>query len=375
LSRPPCIGIDATLVGARMKGAGRALKNLVEVLPRVDPTSRYVTLATDGGARALATSSINRLITVAPGSGVMWELAGAGKAARAAGADLLFTVRELTPLSGPPTVVHIYEPPAYRLQSGIRSRANPKALAKDALLHLALGPSLRRAAAVTAGSATTAAWLKQRLGIDARVIYPGIDPAFFTDAEIAPNRDDHPYFLHPATGDVRENTDLVLNAFAKARLDGVQLRLVGAPEPMRARLAERVRELGLANSVEVLGWVTDEQLSDLYRGAMALLHPTRYESYAGFPALEAMALGTPVVALDAPGSTEALAGAAVLLQREDAELFAVELRRVAEDRTLRTALAAKGRELARQLTWERAAGALVEVFHEVLSAGARRSSG
>jgi glycosyltransferase involved in cell wall biosynthesis len=351
-----------------MKGAGRALKNLVEVFPRVDPASRYVTIATDAGAKALKVAEPNSLITVNPGSGVMWELAGAGKAARGAGADVLFTVRELTPLSGPPTVVHIYEPPAYRVRSGIRSRANPKAVAKDALLHMALGPSLRRAAAVTAGSATTAAWLQDRLGIKARVVYPGIDPAFFTDSKISQDRNDHPYFLHPTTGDVRENTDLVLAAFAKAHLDGVHLRLVGAPEPMRMALAKRARELGIARSVEVEGWVTDERLRDLYRGAIALLHPTRYESFAGFPALEAMALGTPVVALDAPGSTEALTGAAVLLQREDAELFAQELRRVADDRVLRTTLAAKGREVAQALTWERAAGAFVEVFREVLSA-------
>lgn len=372
MSRAPWIGIDATLVGARAKGAGRALKNLAAVLPRVDTTSRYLTLVGAGGAEAMASSSMNRLITVAPGSGVLWELVGAGKAARAAGADLLFTVRELTPLSGPPTVVHVYEPPAYRLRSGIRSRANLKALAKDALLHVALGPSLRRAAAVTAGSATTAAWLQERLGIHARIVYPGIDPAFFMAAETAADVGRHPYFLHPATGDVRENTDLVLAAFARARMDGVQLRLVGVPELMRDRLVARSIDLGLASSVQVLGWVTDQELRDLYRGAIALLHPTRYESFAGFPALEAMALGTPVVALDAPGSTEALTGAAVLLKREDPEVFAGELRRVAGDRMLRTDLAAKGREVARQLTWERAAVALAEVFHEVLSARAPR---
>jgi glycosyltransferase involved in cell wall biosynthesis len=349
-----------------MKGAGRALKNLVAVLPQVDPASRYFTLATAEGLAAMAPSSGNRLITVAPGSGVMWELEGAGKAARGAGADLLFTVRELTPLSGPPTVVHIYEPPAYRVRSGLRSRTNPRALAKDALLHLALGPSLRRAAAVTAGSATTAAWLKKRLGIEARVIYPGIDPAFFVVKETPGNLDGPPYLLHPATGDDRENTELVLTAFVRARLDNVQLRLVGVPEPMRGRLARRLRDLGIANSVEVLGWVTDDELRELYRGALALLHPTRYESFAGFPALEAMALGTPVLALDAPGSTEALKGAAVLLENEDADLFAGELRRVVSDNELRKALAAKGREVAQRLTWERAASALAEVFHGVL---------
>jgi glycosyltransferase involved in cell wall biosynthesis len=249
----------------------------------------------------------------------------------------------------------------------LRSRAALKRLAKDAFLHLSLGRSLGRAAAVTAGSATTAVWLRKQLGITARVIYPGIDPVFMTATDGTPRLEEPPYFLHQAGGDDRENTDLVLAAFARARLDSVRLVLAGAPESMRSRLNARVRELGLEQSVELLGWVTDERLRQLYRGAIALLHPTRYESFAGFPALEAMALGTPVVALDAPGSTEALYGAALLVAREDPDLLAVELRRLVEDGTVRAGLAARGRELAKPLTWERSAAALAGIFHEVLA--------
>jgi glycosyltransferase involved in cell wall biosynthesis len=371
LSKPPRIAIDATVVGERTTGAGRAVMNLVAQLPRVDQTSHYVTFASAAGAAALPAGHGTELIHVAMGGAMRWELVGAGRAARVAGADLLFTVRELTPLSGPPTVVHIYEPPAYRLRTrDLRSGAALKRLAKDAVLHLALGRSLGRAAAVTAGSATTAAWLRERVGITARVVYPGIDPVFLTVHEDTRGQDEPPYFLHQAGGDDRENTGLVLDAFARARLEGVRLVLSGAPESMRSRLGTRVRELGLEQSVELLGWVTDERLRDLYRGAVALLHPTRYESFAGFPALEAMALGTPVVALDAPGATEALSGAALLLTREDPDLLAAELRRLVEDKTLRDGLAAKGHELARPLTWESSARALANVFHDVLNRSA-----
>lgn len=367
MSRPPRIAIDATVVGDRTTGAGRALMNLVAQLPRVDPGSHYVTLASAAGAAALGATHGTELITVAMGGALRWELSGAGKAARAAGTDLLFTVRELTPLAGPPTVVHIYEPPAYRLRTrDLRSRPALKRLAKDAFLHMSMGRSLGRAAAVTAGSATTAEWLRDRVGITARVIYPGIDPVFLSVADEAPGLEEPLYFLHQASGDDRENTDLVLVAFALARLNGVRLVLAGAPESKRSRLNKRAHELGLEQAVELLGWVTDERLRKLYRGAIALLHPTRYESFAGFPALEAMALGTPVVALDAPGSTEALSGAALLVPREDPELLAAELRRLVEDGTLRAGLAARGRELARALTWENSATALAGVFHEVL---------
>ena len=70
-------------------------------------------------------------------------------------------------------------------------------------------------------------------------------------------------------------------------------------------------ELGV--ELEIAGWVSDERLRELYRGAVAFAHPTKYEAYAGLPVLEAMALGTPVVVLDAPGATEAVEGVGIVV--------------------------------------------------------------
>jgi glycosyltransferase involved in cell wall biosynthesis len=297
--------------------------------------------------------------------GLRWELDGVGVAARRLGADLMFTVRELAPRVGPPAVVHVYEPPAYRLRGlGLRDARAPKPIAKDLLLHLGLRRSLARAAAVTAGSATTAAWLREHVGIGATVVLPGIDPAFLGESVAAP--ESPAYALHPSTGDPRENTPLVLRAFAEREPPPLRLKLVGLPDGARRALERRVQALGIADRVDLLGWVSDAELRMLYRGAVALIHPTRYESFAGFPALEAIALGTPVVALDAPGATEALAGAALLLAREDPALLAAELRRLVESPTLRPELSAKGRALAAELTWEASAASLTAVFRSTL---------
>jgi glycosyltransferase involved in cell wall biosynthesis len=362
----PLVAVDATLVGARSKGAGRALKNLLAAFPTVEPGLRFVALATQDGAAVLEQAAPGVDIErVEAGSGTRWELDGAGRAAASVGAELLFTVRELSPRTGPPAVVHVYEPPVYRLRGlGIRDLAESKRVAKDLLLHLALRRSLARAAAVTAGSATTAAWLREHAGVEAVVVRPGIDPAFQSATVSEP--DGAPYALHPSTGDPRENTPLVLEAFARADAPPLRLKLVGLPDAQRSRLEQRVRALGIADRVDLLGWVTDEELRALYAGAIALLHPTRYESFAGFPALEAIALGTPVVALDAPGSTEALEGAALLLSGEDPALLAAELRRLMETPALRATLSERGRVLAAGLTWEASAASLTAVFRSVL---------
>lgn len=356
------IAIDATAISARSKGAGRVLKNLLVALPRADPETSWVGLVTEEG-RIVAAPDVSEaeLVLVRPGSGVAWELRGVARAARAAEADLLFTVREAAPLGGPPTVVHLFEPPAYRLRS--HGPGSAKGHAKDRLLQAGLGLALRRAAAVTAGSENTAGWIRDRYGIDARVVLPGIDAAFLGD-RAAPDRSE-PYFLHPASGDPRENTELVLAAYAAAGLADTRLRLIGTPEWLRPRLAARVAELNLGDAVEIVPWVTDEELRDLYRNALAVVHPSSYEGYAGYPALEAMALGTPVLALEAPGVTEALQGVSVLVPRPDAALLADALRRLTGDAELRRSLGELGRERVGGLTWETTAASFAAVFRDL----------
>src|SRR5206468_3312001 len=90
---------------------------------------------------------------VTPRRGLDWELRGAAEAGTRVGVDLFFTVRELVPRGGAPVVVHVFEPPVYRLRAfGAPSLAEARRFAKDVVLQLAFKRSLRRARAVTAGS-------------------------------------------------------------------------------------------------------------------------------------------------------------------------------------------------------------------------------
>ncbi len=354
----PRIAIDATAVSSRPTGAGRVLLSLLAALPIADPETAYVALVTEDGARALADDGSEAEIRlVAPGQSIRWELGGAARAAEGAHADLLFTVRELVGRRTPPTVLHLFEPPSYR----VARRTPTRPLLKDLLLASLLHRSVKAAAAVTAGSATTAAWLRERYGIEPTVVLPGLDHAFF-DGTTQPARRASPYLLFLATGDQREEGGLLLEALAALGPEAPLLVVAGSAA---ARFKAQAAALGI-DRVEQLGWVGDEELRALYRGAIAFVHPTRYEAYGGLPALEAMASGTPVIALEAPGVTEALHGAAVLVERPDAALFAAGLRALVRDADLRARLAAAGVERVAPLRWERAAAELVAVFRRVL---------
>ena len=356
------IAIDATVVAARLKGAGRVVKNLLIALPKVDPGTEYVALAFPEGAQMLESFAADFAVAVAPPmSGLRWEVHGMASMAKSRGVDVVLTLREVVGFGGPPTLMHVAEPPSYRLALGWGKRS-AKHVAKDWLLQVMLGGSIRRAARVTSASQTTADWLKQRYGIESSVIPPGVDPLFLEQIPF-PERDrTHRYFLHPATGDQRDNTDLVLRAFALSGLSDVRLVLVGTATDTEGMVNQSARILGIDDRVEFAGWVTDERLRELYRAALALVHPSRYEGFAGLQPLEAMAQGTPVIALDSSGATEALTGAAELVRTEHAEELADAMARLARDEHARTELGAIGRERIRNLTWEAAAARFAEVL-------------
>jgi glycosyltransferase involved in cell wall biosynthesis len=362
----PLIAVDAVAVGARVTGAARVLLNVLAQLPVVDPELDYVAFVTPGAGETIVRErapGVNVQV-VPPRRGLDWELRGAAEAGTRAGADLFFTVRELAPRGGPPVVVHVFEPPAYRLRAfGTPGLAEARRYAKDIVLQLAFKRSLRRARAVTAGSQTTATWLRSHAGIDADVVLPGIEPAFGESELRAP--EEPPYLFHLASGDPRDNTDLVLRAFATGKCAGLRLLLAGSPEHLRHRLERRAARLGV--ELELAGWVSDDELRELYRGALAFAHPTKYEAYAGLPVLEAMALGTPVVVLDAPGATEAVEGVGIVVPRADPELLARAFARLRDDRALRADLAARGRAFTQRLTWKATAAGFAAAFRKALA--------
>lgn len=354
------VAIDASMVGPKITGAGRFLLGLLQHLPLVEPAFEYVALVVDAEAFRKRRLSGVLLHPVLPQSGTHWELRGAADAARDAGADLLFTVREVAPLnSSIPTVVHVFEPPAYRL--GVFGRIGAgeiKRYAKDLLLHLSFGNSARRAASVTAGSETTARWLRDRLGIAARTIPPGLDARFH--AERVGDPDQPPYILHLASADPRDDTASVLRAIRQAQ--GLRLVIAGAPDDLRARLAQDSPN----TQVEVLGWVSDEKLVELYRGAIAYAHASRYEALGGYPVLEAMALGTPAIVFDAPGVTEAVEGRGIVVPAGDTEAMGMAFDKLLGEPAFRAELGQRCLEYGARLTWEAAARGLAQVFSETL---------
>jgi glycosyltransferase involved in cell wall biosynthesis len=177
------------------------------------------------------------------------------------------------------------------------------------------------------------------------VIPHGVDPAFTPGAG-----DTEGYLLFVGAVQRRKDPRAALEAAKELRM---QLIVVG-PEK-EATLANELRRLG----ADLRGYVEKSELAWLYRGAAALVVPSRYEGF-GLPVLEAMASGTPVVAAPDPALVEVAGDAAVYADQGDlsgAILHALDRRQE---------LRAAGILRASRFTWAEAARRTVGVYRELL---------
>jgi len=231
---------------------------------------------------------------------------------------------------------------------------------RDRLIFRMVVPrAVRRAARVLTVSERTKRDLVELYGVPAEriVVTPnGVDPAFrpLEQGEEGPSNSLLLGSYVLAVGAIQRRKNQ-LAALEAASAVGLPL-VVAGPEKDPA-LAQELR----ARGARVVGHVETERLAELYRGAACLVQASRYEGF-GLPVLEAMACGTPVVAVPEPALEEVAGDAAVFV--EEAGLADGIRRALAE----RDRLVAAGLERARRFSWRTAAERTLAVYREILGA-------
>ena len=208
---------------------------------------------------------------------------------------------------------------------------------------------------VFVNSAYTGRDVEETLAVPAeriRVAYPGVRDCFGPAGEAADLG--APYVLTVATLEPRKNLDALLQAHDLLG-DELLLAVVGSEGWGEQPLLDRPR-------VRRLGFVSDEELARLYRGAAVAVYPSRFEGF-GIPIVEAMASGCPVVSSSHPSLDEASGDAAV---RADPEAPAAIAEAIEDALARREELGARGLEHAAAFTWRAAGETILRAYEEAV---------
>ncbi|TSC91835.1 MAG: group 1 glycosyl transferase [Candidatus Berkelbacteria bacterium Licking1014_85] len=176
---------------------------------------------------------------------------------------------------------------------------------------------------------------------------------------------DH-FFLHIGTITPRKNLEFIVRAFSDLAKNENDCKLVIAGKKgwFYEKLNEIVEKLGLVNHVIFTGYITEEEKILLYNASIALVFPSIYEGF-GFPPLEAMNCGAPVIASHASSIPEVVGEAGILLDPNDQYAWAQAMKQVMTLGSLRKKMISDGFKQAKKFSWKKTAEKTVRVYEQV----------
>ncbi len=204
-----------------------------------------------------------------------------------------------------------------------------------------------------------------------RVVYHGVDEVFKPTKGWRPCEE--PYVLYVGSEHPRKNLATLLKAFSILKREHPEFkdvklvkagRVGGGELCYREQTLNLIKTLGLEDDVIFLEWISQRDLASLYSQAELFAFPSIYEGF-GWPPLEAMACGCPVIASNTSCTPEILGDAAIYVSPRDVEGWYKALAMLLGDESLRKKLASKGLERAKTFTWRRAAEETLNVYKEV----------
>ncbi|MDO8505097.1 MAG: glycosyltransferase family 1 protein [bacterium] len=238
---------------------------------------------------------------------------------------------------------------------------------KSRMWHKALNPRtlFTRADYVIAVSEHTKEDVAETYGIGEykiSVIYPGVNvEATFRSPQWRP--EDRRYILYFGALEPRKNIIGIIEAFERLK-PREMLVLAGLSTSYTKELKKRIAQSRLHDRIILKENPTEEEKTKLYAGAHVFVYPSYYEGF-GFPPLEAMAAGVPVVASSVSSVSEICGDAALLVSPWSVQEIKDGMKILIEDEEMRKTYITAGYARVKEFSWEQSARKVKDIFHSL----------
>lgn len=180
--------------------------------------------------------------------------------------------------------------------------------------------------------------------------------------------EDEKVILYVGAEEPRKNVQFLINSFSKLKnkIPQVKLLKVGMPNYLgvREKLLKQIESLNLQKNVIFTGYVSENELAEIYNAVDLFVFPSLYEGF-GMPPLEAMACGTPVITSNTSSLPEVVGDAAIVADPYDLESFTDKMYTLLTDQTSRENIIKKGLARSKIFSWEEAARKTRKVYEQV----------
>lgn len=381
------IALDLTPLMRVETGVDRYLLNLVQALAVTDQENEYLLLVNPGDQARLPDVDRSRWSIVPVHAESRWrrlafQQLGLPRRLRQEGVEVLHSPSFLLPLRAPglQQVLSVHDI-TFFTEPQVHNRVR-----RSCWFRWLVARSIDRADHIVVPSE----WVRDTLlrfrgsrdPATVHVVEHGLDPRFRGAAQqpagTTPRASGLPrnYILSVGTLEPRKNLLRLVEAYRTLLQGGFDWHLVLAGQWgwHMSELRRTLKDPALAGRVHVTGYLPHDDLLRVYAGAGMLVYPSIAEGF-GFPPLEAMALGVPVIVSNASALGELYGDAALTVEPTDIPGMATAIRRLAADPALREDCRRRGLELARRFTWEKAALKTLAVYGAACRSGAGATAG
>lgn len=344
--------VDAREVHPHRAGIGRYIYNLFRDMEKASPSHRFSAVVMAEGACSLPPllqgdtleipwNDFNRALKP------VWDNILLARRFHNTGCDLMFAPCHFAPVFGKripvAAVIHDLTPFLFPQTFG-QVRGSYLRFMMERLAH--------RARVISVPSENTKNDIVRRFKLDSdkiRVIYPSLGP--ITEAAIAENPvKAEKYILTVGTMEPRKNLPRLIRAYSRLPEDirrGYPLVITGRTGWKSGGLQDMAARAGVAENVIFTGFIAESSLPAVFAGAAVFCYPSLYEGF-GYPPLEAMYYGTPVLTSKVSSLPEVVGEAALMVNPESEEDIVAELLKLLTEESLRAKMREKGRIQARK---------------------------